>query len=181
MEIPNAFVNVWVIRNQVYDMQIHHLYHTHHISTCKNVKENLLKVCPLYYESDLMFQKFKEWYVLSRNYMMNYKKLTWDIEYLKTHSHIDLDNDVWFIEKNDLNKNICINLKLYWKMYPRIHKFMKLVHRKFFAFTISISKFYCQFYIIFFWCLLGNLYIYIYIYTYIYIGNRDDYKGSWVF
>ena len=75
-------------------MQIHHLYHTHHISTCKKVKENLLKVCPLYYESDLMFQKFKEWYVLSRNYMMNYKKLTWDIEYLKTHSHIDLDNDV---------------------------------------------------------------------------------------
>ena len=31
--------------------------------------------------------------------MVNYKKLTWDIKYLQTQTHIDLDNDIWYSGK----------------------------------------------------------------------------------
>ena len=31
--------------------------------------------------------------------MRNYDKLVWDIKYLKTHSHIDLDKDIEFTKK----------------------------------------------------------------------------------
>ena len=44
--------------------------------------------------------------------MVNYKKLTWDIKFVKTRSHIDFDNDNYCMEKSGLSKNICVNIKL---------------------------------------------------------------------
>ena len=45
--------------------------------------------------------------------MVNYRRLSWDIKCLKTRSYIDLDSDIQLSEKNDLKKNICVNIKLH--------------------------------------------------------------------
>ena len=41
------------------------LPYTQHISRCRNLKEPLFKVYLFYYESDLMFRKFKECILLN--------------------------------------------------------------------------------------------------------------------
>ena len=38
------------------------------------------------------------------NVIINYRKLKWDIKYLKIHSQIDVDNNIYFSEKKDLAK-----------------------------------------------------------------------------
>lgn len=55
------------------------LPYTKHISRCSNLKEPLLIVL-------LNF--------LSHHQMVNYKNLSWDFKFLKTHVDIDFNNDI---------------------------------------------------------------------------------------
>ena len=53
-------------------MKMHYLYHTQHISRCRNLKETLFEVYTFHYESDLMLRQVKKW----RFIMTVCKKLT---------------------------------------------------------------------------------------------------------
>ena len=104
--------------------------------------------------------------------MVNHKKLSWAIKWLKANKDIECDN-IQFSEKNDLSKNICVNIKLYWNAY--VFEYTKLVYWKTFCIYLSFLKFHWQFYVIlycsesYFSISITYLFIYLYVNIYIYM------------